>query len=143
MENNQKKILENFIIEFLPPTGTKRKYSGNELDYITRTLDKIFIRNFAFNLSKFEIANCFFKLGYQIFDKDGYLDLNTKKTKPTIINERYFLSLNCYTYFDIKPKSMRQLMLTASKLSEITNSQKIDEIEKMKFKLEIFKTKNF
>lgn len=36
---------------------------------------------------------------------------------------------------------MRQLMLTTTKLSEITNSEKIDDTEKMKIKLEIFKNK--
>ena len=143
MENNQKKLLENFIIEFLPPTGNQRKHSGNELEYITRTLDKVFIQTFGFNLSKEEIAYCFFKLGYQIFDKNGVFDSNTKKTKPTIINESYFLSLNCYTYFDIRPKSMRQLMLITSKLSKITNSEKIDETKKMKIKIENFKIKKY
>ena len=141
MNNNQKEILENFIVEFLPPTESKRKYSGNELDYITRALDKLFIQNFGFNLSKEEIAYCFFKLGYQIFDKNGVFDSNTKKTKPTITNESYFLSLNCYTYFDISPKSMRQLMLITSKLSKITNSEKSDENQKMKIKIENFKIK--
>lgn len=143
MNNNQKEILENFIVEFLPPTESKRKYSGNELDYITRALDKLFIQNFGFNLSKEEIAYCFFKLGYQIFDKNGVFDSNTKKTKPTIINEGYFLSLNCYTYFDIRPKSMRQLMLITSKLSKITNSEKIDETKNMKIKIENFKIKKY
>lgn len=141
MYKNKKILIENFIVEFLPPTGTQRKYSGNELDYITRTLDKVFLRNFGFNLTKEEIAYCFFKLGYQIFDKNGVFDSNTKKIKPTNEDEGYFLTLDCFTYFNISPKSMRQLMLTTSKLSEITNSVKIDVTEKMKIKLEKFKNK--
>jgi hypothetical protein len=64
MKNNQKKLLENFIIEFLPPTENKIKRSGNELEYITRTLDKLFIQNFSFNLSKTEITESFSRLGY-------------------------------------------------------------------------------
>lgn len=139
MNNNQKEILENFIVEFLPPTESKRKYSGNELEYITRTLDKVFIQNFDFNLSKEEITFCFFKLGHQIFNKNGVFDSNTKKMKPTYEDESPFLSLDCNIYFDISPKSMRQLMLTTSKLSEITNYKKIDDTEKMQIKLEIFK----
>ena len=83
MDNNQKILLENFIVQFLAPTRTQRKYSGNELDYITRTLDKVFLQNFGFNLKKEEIAYCFFKIGYQIFNKNGVFDSNTKKTKPT------------------------------------------------------------
>ena len=143
MENNQKKLLENFIVDFLPPTENERKYSGNELDYISRTLDKVFIQNFGFNLSKEEIAYCFFKLGYQIFDKNGVFDSNTKKIKPTNEDEEYFLTIDCFTYFNISPKSMRQLMLITSKLSKITNSEKIDETKKMKIKIENFKIKKY
>lgn len=97
MDKNQKILLENFIVEFLPPTGTQRKNSGNELDYITRTLDKVFIQNFGFNLSKFEITNCFSRLGYQIFDKKGIFDYETKKIKPTNThNESNFVPLYLY-----------------------------------------------
>jgi hypothetical protein len=141
MDKHHKTLLENFILEFLPPTWTQRKYSGNELEYITRTLDKVFIQNFGFNLSTEEVAYCFFKLGYQIFDKNGVYDLNTKKTKPTNEDEGCFLTLDCFTYFNISPKSMRQLMLITSKLSQITNSLKIDDVEKTKNKLEFFKKK--
>lgn len=141
MDKNQKILLENFILEFLPPTGNQRKYSGNELDYITRTLAKVFIQKFGFKLTKEEVAYCFFKLGYQIFDKNGVFDSNTKKIKPTNEDEGRFLTLDCFTYFNISPKSMRQLMLTTSKLSEIINSEKFSNTEKMKFKLEKFKNK--
>jgi hypothetical protein len=141
MKNNQNKILENFMAEFLPPTGNQQKYSGNELDYITRTFAKVFIQNFGFKLTKEEVAYCFFKLGYQIFDKNGCFDSTTKKVKTSNADEGYFFILNCYTYFNISPKTMRQLMLTTSKLSEITNSEKINNTEKMKFKLEKFKNK--
>jgi hypothetical protein len=45
-------ILDNFIQEFLPPRGNKRKNSGNELDYVTTTLDRVFKQNFGFNLNQ-------------------------------------------------------------------------------------------
>lgn len=141
MKNNQKKLFENFIIEFLPPTGSKRKYSGNELDYITRTLDKLFSQNFSFNLSKTEITECFSRLGYQIFDKIGIIDYENKKIKPAFINDSNKSLPIKFIYFEISPKTMRQLMLATRKLSEITNSEKIDKNEKMKIKIEIFKNK--
>jgi hypothetical protein len=139
MRKNQNKILENFIAEFLPPIGTKRKYSGNELDYITTTLDKVFIQNFSFNLSKSQIADCFSRLNYEIFDKHGIYNSITKKIKPTALEEVNILEPQQFTYFNIKPKSLRQLMLTTSQLSIITNSKKIDDTEKMKSKIEKFK----
>lgn len=140
MNSNHKEILANFIIEFLPPTNNERKYSGNELEYITRTLDKVFIQNFGFNLTKDEIAYCFFKLGYKIFDKDGAFDLDFKKMSPTSDNDAVYLIPNAYTYFNISPKTMRQLMLTTSKLSETTKLKIIEETQKMNIKLEIFKS---
>lgn len=141
MNNNQKEILENFIIEFLPPTESKRKYSGNELDYITRALDKLFIQNFSFNLSKTEITECFSRLRYQIFDKTGIVDYEKKRIKPAFIDESNTSLPIQFIYFEISPKTMRQLMLTTSKLSQITNSEKIDNTVKMKTKLEMFKNK--
>jgi hypothetical protein len=139
MKNNQKKLLENFIIEFLPPTENKIKRSGNELEYITRTLDKLFIQNFSFNLSKTEITESFSKLGYQIFDKIGIVNYEKKRIKPAFIDESNTSLPIQFIYFEICPKTMRQLMLTTSKLSQITNSEKIENIEKMKIKLENFK----
>lgn len=139
MNNNKKQILKKFIIEFLPQTNNERKYSGNELEYITRTLDKVFIQNFGFNLTKDEIAYCFFGLGYNIFDKNGAFDLEFKKMSPTSDDNAVYLVPNAYTYFNISPKTMRQLMLTTSKLSELTNFKKIKNTEKMKSELKIFK----
>jgi hypothetical protein len=141
MEKNQKKILENFIVEFLPPTENKIKRSGNELEYITRTLDKLFIQNFSFNLSKTEITESFSRLGYQIFDKIGIVDYEKKRIKAAFIDELNNSLPIQFIYFEISPKAMRQLMLTTSPLSKITNSKKIDDTEKMKIKLEIFKNK--
>lgn len=142
MEKNQKKILENFIVAFLPPTENERKYSGNELSYITRTLSKLFVQNFGFNLSEVQITNCFSSLGYQIFDKTGIFDYENKKIKPAIINETNKSLPIQFIYFNISPKIMRQLMLATSKLSEITNSEKIDNTGKMKTKLEMFKNRS-
>jgi hypothetical protein len=141
MENNQKKTLENFIIEFLPPTENKIKRSGNELQYVARTLDKLFIQNFHFNVSKTEITEYFSRLGYQIFDKVGIVDFDNKRIKPAFMNQASKSLHIQFTYFNISPKTVRKLMLMTSKLSKITNSQKNDENEKMKIKLEIFKNK--
>lgn len=141
MNNNQKEILENFIIEFLPPTNNERKYSGNELEYIARTLDKVFMQNFGFNLTKDEIANSFFSLGYKIFDKNGAFDLDFKKMSPTSDEDSIYLVPNAFTYFNISPKTMRQLMLTTSKLSEITNLKKIKNTETIKTNLKYLKNR--
>ena len=35
----QKEILQNFILEFLPKKGNNRKYSTNEIDYVTQAIE--------------------------------------------------------------------------------------------------------
>tara|TARA_R110000868_G_C10961540_1_gene768574 strand:- start:2575 stop:2898 length:324 start_codon:yes stop_codon:yes gene_type:complete len=107
MENNQKKLLENFIIAFLPPTENARKYSGNELVYVTRTLNKLFVQNFGFNISEVEITSCFSRLGYQIFHKTGIVDYENKKIKPAFINEANKSQPIQFFYFNISPKTVR------------------------------------
>lgn len=37
LDKNQKEILNAFIEQFLPKRGTKRKNSGNEMEYIATT----------------------------------------------------------------------------------------------------------
>jgi hypothetical protein len=141
MNKDQKYILEDFIVHFLPSTTNKRKYSGNELEYITRILDKVFIQNFGFNLSKTQISQSFHRLGYTVFNKHGTFDTEFKKTIRTDDKNSPFTAYNCFTFFNISPRAMRYLMLTTAKLSAITNPKKAIEIENMISKLQLFKDK--
>lgn len=146
LESKQEKILESFIFTFFEPTRTKRKNSGNELDYISTTLDKIFKQNFGFNLNRRQIENAYKKLGYQIFYKNGIYNSETKKSSPKK-NGEINLKISGfqsgiespYTYFDIDPKIVRTLMRTISKLSETTNISKHYEVESMRKKILEFK----
>jgi len=47
LNEEQQQLLDKFIESFLPKRGNKRKNSGNELDYVSNTLDKLFKREFG------------------------------------------------------------------------------------------------
>lgn len=146
LEIEQYKILEKFINNFFEPTNSKRKNSGNELDYIFTSLDKVFKQNFGFNLHRQHIEETLVKLGFQIFYKNQTYNSDTKIYSPSTDGEITIkmIAMNGriespYTYFDIDPKIVRQLMRTTAKLPETTNTNKYYETERMKKKIEEFK----
>lgn len=145
LKDNQKKILKEFIIYFLPQRGNNRKYTTNEIGYVSRTLDKVFIQNFGFNLSSKEIMEEFEELGYKIFTKNGELDSDNKKVKPsingTLINSHagnlgYDAS---FIYIDIDQSIIKQLMISTTVANPNTGEIKLEKEAKMKKELQNFK----
>lgn len=145
MDVEKQQILEKFITFFFEPTGNKRKNSGNELDYVSATLNRVFKQNFGFNLDRKTIKMTFLNLGFQVFYLNAKYDPETKKYLPSIngeITEKQIYDNepeSPYTYFDIEPIVVRYLKKTTSKLPKTTNSVKYSETEKMKLKIEEFK----
>lgn len=147
LDKNQKEILEAFIKKFLPKRGNKRKNSGNEIDYIGTTIDKVFIQNFGFNLSRQNILETFENLQYEIFTKKGVWNPETKNYKPSIkgksirIGDGYSDQNASYIYIDVKPLIVRQLMLATLTLIPNTKKEKILATKDMKDQIELFKKK--
>tara|TARA_R110001592_G_scaffold211976_1_gene464062 strand:+ start:6128 stop:6580 length:453 start_codon:yes stop_codon:yes gene_type:complete len=144
--NNKKQILKKFILEFFTPTGNKRKNSGNELNYLHSTLDRVFIQNFGFNLDRAIVATTFTKLGFQVFQMNSTFNSETKRVVPSKDGEFNDMSTNGskrfeapFTYFDISPVTVRLLMKTTAKLSDNTNESKKIETRNMKQKIEELK----
>ena len=145
LDKNQKEILRAFIQQFLPKRGTKRKNSGNEMEYIWTTLDLVFIKNFGFNLNRKNIIKAFEELNYSIFTKNGEWDSELKELKPSVkgdtvrFGDIYSKYNAAYVYVDIEPLIVRQLMLTAKTLPEHTNQLKVNATNEMKERIELFK----
>lgn len=145
LSDNQKLILKKFITHFLPKRGNNRKYTTNEIGYVQRTLDKVFIQNFGFNLSSKHILDEFEELGYTIFTKKGLWDNETKIVKPyekgSLINsiDGYSGYDASFVYIDIDQAKIKQLMIstTSSKLN--TSEIKLEKEEEMKKELHFFK----
>lgn len=145
LSNNQKLILKKFILHFLPKRGNKRKYTTNEINYIQRTLDKVFIQNFGFNLSSEDILDEFQELGYTIFTKKGLWDNETKIVKAynegSLINsaEGYSGYDASFIYIDIDQATIKQLMISTATLQPNTSQIKLKKEEEMKKELHFFK----
>jgi hypothetical protein len=130
LDENNKNTLRTFIKQFLPKRGTKRKNSGNEIEYIGNALNLVIKRNFGFNINRQAILEIFEELEYSIFTKFGEWNSEEKKYKPSQMGESirfgdvYSDNSTGYIYIDIEPKIVRQLMLTVKTLQKIQVNQK-------------------
>jgi hypothetical protein len=142
---NQKEILKAFIEQFLPKRGTRRKNSGNEMEYIGTALNLVFKKNFGFNINRQNIIDAYEELNYSIFTKNGEWDSELKEYKPSFkgdsvrIGGIYSEYNAAYVYVDIEPLIVRQLMLTARALPENTNQSKINATNEIKKRIDLFK----
>ena len=147
MNREQQKKFHEFITAFLPATNTKRKSSGNELEYIHSTLDRVCIQQFGFNISKEEIIEAFTELGYNIYTKKGEWDSDTKIHRPSqkvtsIRLDGAYKGYNAaYIYFDVKPEDVRLLMKTTAKLPPNTNPNKAAKTHLLKEAIDRFKAR--
>ncbi len=139
-------ILKQFIQKFLPQRGNKRKNSGNELDYVSITLNRVFIQHFGFNLERYEVIDAFEELGYQTFEREEEIDYDAKTSRPVINGTNKIKKIGVgnrleapFTFIDISAKTVRNLMRATATLPETTNPQKSYEVEKLKRELEGFK----
>ena len=67
--NIQKNILDNFIVEFLPKSGNERKYSTNEIDYVSKAVEWVCMKYFDFKPTPEEVLESFETLGYRFLEK--------------------------------------------------------------------------
>lgn len=145
LNDNQKLILREFITHFLPKRGNNRKYSTNEIEYVHKTLNKVFIQNFGFNISGKQILEEFEELGYTIFTKKGLWDSETKIVKPATkgdvitSNESYTGYDACFIYIDIDQSVVKQLMNSTTVANPNTREIKLEKEMKMKKELQSFK----
>lgn len=136
LKPSEQNILVSFVKVFLPPTGSKRKNSGNEIDYLSKTLDKVFVQRFGINISQNATLDLFKSLpDYLLFEVDGELDLKDKIIKHS---KSGFPSY--FTYIDVSPKAVRLLRKTTAKLPDNTNSSKVAEVEELIRQVEEFKS---
>ena len=133
--NKQKEILDSFIVEFLPKSGNERKYSTNEIDYVSKAVEWVCMKYFDFKPTPEEVLESFETLGYRLLEKK-----NDNRLKGQVINGKNILSK--FKYVVVSPILVRNLRLATKTLPPNTNPKKIDEISELKTRIEIFKTKN-
>lgn len=130
MNEQHSKIFHEFIKAFVPRTNTKRKSSGNELEYIHSTIDRVCIQQFGFNVTQKEIIDAFTELGYNIYTKKSEWNPDTKIYQPaqkgtSVRLDAGYADFNAaFIYFDVKPEDVRLLMKTTAVLPTHTNLDK-------------------
>ena len=125
--NKQKEILNHFIVEFLPKSGNERKYSTNEIDYVSKAVEWVCMKYFGFRPTSEEILNSFETLGYQLLEKK-----NDNRLKG---------QLDKFKYVDVSTSHVKKIRLAIKKLPPNTNLEKINEISELKNRIDTFKTK--
>ena len=133
--NKQKEILDNFIVEFLPKSGNKRKYSTNEIDYVSKAVEWVCMKYFDFKPTPEEVLESFETLGYRFLEKK-----NDNRLKGELKNGKKILSK--YKYIDVSPILVRNLRLATKSLPPNTKPEKIDEILELKNRINTFKAKH-
>ena len=125
--NKQKKILDNFIVEFLPKSGNERKYSTNEIDYVSKAVEWVCMKHFGFRPTPEEVLESFETLGYRLLEKKNDNGLKGE--------------LNKFKYIDVSTSHVKKLRLAIKKLPPNTNLEKINEMSELKNRIDTFKTK--
>ena len=133
--NIQKNILDNFIVEFLPKSGNERKYSTNEIDYVSKAVEWVCMKYFDFKPTPEEVLESFETLGYRFWEKK-----NDNRLKGELKNGKKILSK--YKYIDVSPILVRNLRLATKSLPPNTKPEKIDEILELKNRINTFKAKH-
>lgn len=133
--NKQKEILDNFIVEFLPKSGNERKYSTNEIDYVSKAVEWVCMKYFDFKPTPEEVLESFETLGYRFLEKK-----NDNRLKGELKNGKKILSK--YKYIDVSPILVRNLRLATKSLPPNTKPEKIDEILELKNRINTFKAKH-
>ena len=133
--NKQKNILDNFIVEFLPKSGNERKYSTNEIDYVSKAVEWVCMKYFDFKPTPEEVLESFETLGYRFLEKK-----NDNRLKGELKNGKKILSK--YKYIDVSPILVRNLRLATKSLPPNTKPEKIDEILELKNRINTFKAKH-
>ena len=133
--NIQKNILDNFIVEFLPKSGNERKYSTNEIDYVSKAVEWVCMKYFDFKPTPEEVLESFETLGYRFLEKK-----NDNRLKGELKNGKKILSK--YKYIDVSPILVRNLRLATKSLPPNTKPEKIDEILELKNRINTFKAKH-
>lgn len=140
----QQQILEDFIKEFLPPRGNKRKNSGNELEYLAPTLDALFRKHFGFAVTFDDVLAAFERLNYTIFTKGGDWDWDKKDFKPSDKGEgtkilgirgqlvhTYENNNAAFIYIDVDAPKVRDLRRTRTTLVPTTSPEKVEEQQRL------------
>ncbi|MBL7799837.1 MAG: hypothetical protein JNL95_03850 [Chitinophagales bacterium] len=145
LSNKQKEILNAFLKSFLPPTGTKRKNTANELSYIHDTVNRVLKQHFNFYVSKQDLLNAFSELEYSLYSQNGEWHPDRKDVRPSkngnliAVSEGYIEHVAGFLYVEVKANDVRFLMKATTTLPSKTASEKQEAVKQIHDKIKQFK----
>ena len=137
LTEEQEHLLSLFIQEFLPMRGNKRKHVGNEIEYITGTLNLLFSKHFGYTLQRNNILKVFSKLGYKTFTRDAVCNGENKSYKPSsegnsVRLDSIYSQFNCgYIYVDVDAVMIGYLRKSTMTLPPNTNSALCEVVDSL------------
>lgn len=147
LEVRQEALLKDFIMEFLPPTESRRRGSHNELEYIWGSLNKVFKQRFGFNLARTHILDVSRDLGYHVVCMGREYDPDARCNRPVVdggnylSTEGYFQNEAGFIYLNVQPRAVQVLMRTTAQLPGTTDSDKMIDAGAMTERLRAFQVK--
>lgn len=145
LSDKHKEILSVFLQTFLPPTGTKRKNTANELSYIHDTVNRVLKQHFSFYVSKQDLLNAFSDLEYSLYSQKGEWHPERKEVRPSkngnliAVGEGYIEHGAGFLFVEVKANDVRYLMKTTATLPTKTASEKQDAVKQIHDKIKQFK----
>lgn len=142
------KVLEKFILEFLPNSGNNRKYNTNELSFVEQTISNVFLKLFGIKIKGDEIIKAFEELDYVIhFRKDNSMGEDVFIQKLKIIKGKaipisgYEENDASLIHFQVKGPDVKNLSRILKTLPPNTSEEKLKKSNELREKLSLFALK--
>ena len=140
---NQQLLLKNFLLQFLPLSSNKRKYSHNEFCFVHSVMAKIFFQHAEIKISDTDLASCLSELGYSLFVREGESglfknELKRSKKKKKVRVPCLNLNPDIYLYISISSKAMLELKRASGSLAYQKNPEKLASALLLKEKITHF-----
>jgi hypothetical protein len=127
LNQTQKKILDDFILKFLPSNGRRSRYTGNTLMNIHKALDAIFFQYAKYGISEQDILDAFLRLNYtfrgevdslsevELPSTDGFYEPAYKEMN--VLRRKKCEEINSYLiHISVSPKSVNNLWAATKRI---------------------------
>lgn len=151
-KQKRQKVLEDFILAFLPAVPSRHRNLANEVHHVATTLSRVMLQHFGFRVGLEELLQTFARLRYCIFSRNGTWDPKKRKlcsdsppdlfgpltdgndgyaTTPAGNRAKRDTETTEYLHVNVNPHVVRALRLTTIPLPPNTNEQKRKTVEEL------------
>lgn len=150
LNRQQRKLLDQFVLEFLPNTGEKRRNASNSLQSVHRSLNTVFSKNAGFELSERDVIDCFIRLNFgfrthlenwsqlKIPSTIGFYEhvyeeiLNNRKKFPRAAPDEHLINIS------VRGFDVQELRLSQGRIIGTSKLEKISSRRQMQVKIADF-----